>query len=176
MPSEKSFWESVPGILTGVAAIITAVAGVIAIYYHSGSQPSPSASPAEHASASRVSNPPPEKLPAKIVTGEVSFCSRTFSEAGETAGTRVLYFEANDSIVGGEVYLDGKCQGYLGNRSSGRLADNMLVNVPPGSYEIALKKKGYQEFRSRINVPSSNTPLNMAPKVILQVRLFPSTP
>jgi tetratricopeptide (TPR) repeat protein len=101
-------------------------------------------------------------------------CSPTFPETGDILGRRVLYFDPDDSIAGAEVYLDGKCQGDLG--ISGRLRDNMLVNVPPGSYEIALKKKGFQEYRSTISVPSSNTLPNFTPKVILRIRLAPPGP
>jgi hypothetical protein len=84
-----------------------------------------------------------------------------------------LYFNADESARGAAVYLDGKCQGYLANQSGGRLRDNMLINIPPGSYEIALRKKGYRDFQSTINVPPSTMPDDVTPKVVVQVKLVP---
>ncbi len=41
---KKSFWTTLPGILTGIAAVITAIAGLYAtIYLHDGGSPSKSA-------------------------------------------------------------------------------------------------------------------------------------
>lgn len=57
---KKHFWEGLPAILTGIAAVITAIAGLIALFLRPGSQP--------------VANPPaavvePEtpRVPAKPV-------------------------------------------------------------------------------------------------------------
>jgi hypothetical protein len=44
--NKKSFWTSLPGILTGIAAVIAAVGGILATYYHitPSSPPSPPSS------------------------------------------------------------------------------------------------------------------------------------
>lgn len=176
MPTEKSFLVTVPGILTGIAAIITAVGGVLAIYYnvHPHSSPTPS-------TKAKGANPPQrvalsgKDSPGKG-TGSTNNCSPTFPEIGEMPGRRVLYFNADESARGAEVYLDGRCQGYLATQSSGKLRDNMLVNVPPGNHEVALRKKGYQDFRSTITVPASAMPLPSTSKVVVQVTLVPSPP
>lgn len=167
MPTEKSFLETVPGILTGIAAIITAVGGVLAIYYNVHPHSSPT-------SSTKAADATKDSLGKG--TGSTNNCSPTFPEIGEMPGRRVLYFNANESARGAEVYLDGRCQGYLATQSSGKLRDNMLVNVPPGKYEVALRKKGYQDFRSTITVPASGMPPPSTPKVVVQVTLVPSHP
>jgi hypothetical protein len=42
--NKKSFWTSLPGILTGIAAVVAAVGGILATYYHITPSPSPSSS------------------------------------------------------------------------------------------------------------------------------------
>ncbi len=37
---KKAFWETLPGLLTGIAAVITALTGLIAIFVHSNSRSS----------------------------------------------------------------------------------------------------------------------------------------
>ena len=46
--NKKSFWTSLPGILTGVAAVIVAVTGILAAYNHVA----PPSSPPSHGAAS----------------------------------------------------------------------------------------------------------------------------
>ena len=41
--NKKSFWTSLPGILTGVAAVIVAITGIVAAYNHSTPPPAPTA-------------------------------------------------------------------------------------------------------------------------------------
>jgi hypothetical protein len=43
--TKKSFWTSLPGILTGIAAVIVAIGGILAAYYHVVPSSSPSSSP-----------------------------------------------------------------------------------------------------------------------------------
>jgi len=33
MPDKNSFWSTIPGVLKGIAAVITAIGGLIAIFY-----------------------------------------------------------------------------------------------------------------------------------------------
>jgi|SRR5215472_7683812 len=44
--SRGSFWTSLPGILTGAAALITAISGLAIWHNNSGSQPAPQPAPA----------------------------------------------------------------------------------------------------------------------------------
>ena len=44
--SRGSFWTSLPGILTGAAALITAISGLAIWHSNSGSQPAPQPAPA----------------------------------------------------------------------------------------------------------------------------------
>ena len=43
-PYRQSWWQNLPGILTGVAALITAVTGLIVAFNHSGSRTEPAVS------------------------------------------------------------------------------------------------------------------------------------
>jgi hypothetical protein len=53
--NKKSFWTSLPGILTGVAAVIVAVGGILAAYNHVVPSPPPSTAP----SSSPATSPQP---------------------------------------------------------------------------------------------------------------------
>jgi hypothetical protein len=172
MPEEKTFWATVLGVLTGIAAIITAIGGVVAIYYNT--HPNPSPTQQQSGDRDHRSQQPATPFDKTSIdpAGLLSNCSPTYPETGELSGTRTLYFDADESARGAAVYLNGKCQGYL--ESSGRLRDKMLVNVPPGKYIVVLKKKGYSDFQSTIEVPPSSLPDATTPKMILKVRLVPS--
>src|SRR5690349_12693670 len=43
--NKKPFWTSLPGILTGIAAVIVAVGGILTAYNHISPSPSPASSP-----------------------------------------------------------------------------------------------------------------------------------
>jgi hypothetical protein len=43
--NKKPFWTSLPGILTGIAAVIVAVGGIFTAYNHISPSPSPASSP-----------------------------------------------------------------------------------------------------------------------------------
>ena len=51
--NKKSFWTSLPGILTGVAAVIVAVGGILAAYNHISPPSSPPSSPSNPPSSSQ---------------------------------------------------------------------------------------------------------------------------
>ena len=36
MSQQKSFWSTIPGILTGIAAVVTAIGGLLAILFQAG--------------------------------------------------------------------------------------------------------------------------------------------
>ena|SRR5690349_5358474 len=55
--NKKSFWTSLPGILTGVAAVIVAVGGILAAYNHTTTPSSPTSSP-----SSTSTTPPPSTI------------------------------------------------------------------------------------------------------------------
>jgi len=55
--SKKSFWTSVPGILTGIAAIIVAVGGIITALHVVPTSPEPTPSPSPIPTTSSTSQP-----------------------------------------------------------------------------------------------------------------------
>ena len=57
--NKKSFWTSLPGILTGVAAVIVAVGGIIAAYDHVAPSPPPSTVPSSSSTTSPTTSPQP---------------------------------------------------------------------------------------------------------------------
>src|SRR5215471_10088953 len=70
-PTGSNWWQTMPGILTGLAAIVTAVTGLIVAFNHTGSRSeqvsqAASASPSSGASTSASSTTPPtERQPAR---------------------------------------------------------------------------------------------------------------
>jgi hypothetical protein len=74
--NKKSFWTSLPGILTGVAAVIAAVGGILAAYNHVAPPPSPPTSPPSPSNP--LSSPSPSspqvvcgtQLPGVILFGD----------------------------------------------------------------------------------------------------------
>lgn len=64
--SNGSFWSSLPGVLTGIAAVITAVAGLVAVWPSAGETP---ATTAEQTVAIEP-QPTPESNPPAVVTVE----------------------------------------------------------------------------------------------------------
>ena len=62
--NKKSFWTSLPGILTGIAAVIVAVGGILAAYNHvtPSSSPSPSLSSTTSPPPASLQSPPPQQI------------------------------------------------------------------------------------------------------------------
>ena len=67
--NKKSFWTSMPGILTGVAAVIVAVGGVLATYYHVTPPPSPPSPPPSQSSASSTQPSTPPSSSQQVACG-----------------------------------------------------------------------------------------------------------
>jgi hypothetical protein len=72
--NKKSFWTSLPGILTGIAAVIVAITGIVAAYNHvtpsppvspSSSSPTPSPSP----TPSQPPSPPQQQQQQQLGCG-----------------------------------------------------------------------------------------------------------
>jgi hypothetical protein len=66
----SNWWQTMPGILTGLAAIVTAVTGVIVAFNHTGSRSeqvsqTASASPSSGATTASSTTPPAERQPAR---------------------------------------------------------------------------------------------------------------
>src|SRR5919199_785783 len=64
--NKKSFWTSLPGILTGVAAVIVAVGGILAAYNHTTTSPSSPASTSPSTAPSPSSTTPSSPLQQSV--------------------------------------------------------------------------------------------------------------
>ncbi len=67
-PEKQSFWTTLPGILTGLAALVTAVGGLIAIVSSGGDQSAEAVKPDTNVNSPAIetsATKPPPKLPAK---------------------------------------------------------------------------------------------------------------
>ena len=81
----------------------------------------------------------------------------------------MVYFYSDSSALGAEVMLNGKCQGVMTperDRSS-----LMLTNIPVGTYQVTVRKKGYGDFQQEIRVSSSDQPADRTPKVVVRAQL-----
>lgn len=103
---------------------------------------------------SRAAPPPPPAPPTSMSTPSAPGASTT-SEYGEL----VLRSQPLEP----EVWIDGEQWHFSG------AAELLSVHLPAGSYELQLKKVGYEPFTTRVDVfPGETTALN--------VRLGPSSP
>jgi hypothetical protein len=59
--NKKSFWTSLPGVLTGVAAVIVAVGGILAAYNHTTAPSSPTSPSSSTPPPSTISSSPPSQ-------------------------------------------------------------------------------------------------------------------
>lgn len=84
MPSDPqrptSWWDTLPGIITAVAALITAIGGLIAILLKNPAAP-PSPSPAPATVAAVGASPAADKPPAPATAGPVTLASAAPSPA-----------------------------------------------------------------------------------------------
>src|SRR5215469_16263074 len=71
--NKKSFWTSLPGILTGVAAVVAAVGGILAAYNHVTPSPPP-------ASPSSLSTTPPPTSPSPTASPQPSSSSSSSTQ------------------------------------------------------------------------------------------------
>jgi hypothetical protein len=101
-------------------------------------------------------------------------CAPSFPQRPLAAGTRVLFFTSTAAVEGAQVYLNGKCQGLIRREAPNRNAYSLRVaNVPPGKYSVRVQMQGYKDFRSNVNVMSSEQPPGKTPKVIVRFELQP---
>src|SRR5262249_38522023 len=101
---------------------------------------------------------------AKRATQAVAVCTPRFPLEPAPQGWRVLYLSStNDAVEGAEVYVDGKCQGTIGRHYSQELG--LMLRLPPGKYEIMVKKKGFSDFQRTVDVEPSQLPNEKTGKV-----------
>jgi hypothetical protein len=75
-----SFWTSLPGILTGAAALITAISGLAIWHSNSGSQPAPQPAPVIQ---QQVTPQPTAPLPASTTAAAVPTSASTAPEGSQ---------------------------------------------------------------------------------------------
>ena len=112
-------------------------------------------------------SPSPPKNP-----GKEPECSPTYSTA-DTPRYRVLYVWSPDrSALGADVFLDGKCQGRI-EAEAGSSNVYAMFPVPPGSYDIQVKKKGFPDFERNVKAAPPAKPPEQAAKIPVQFSLTP---
>jgi hypothetical protein len=78
--SRGSFWTSLPGILTGAAALITAISGLAIWHNNSGSQPAPQ--PAPVVQQQPQTTPQPQASPTPSTQPTAASAAATNAEPG----------------------------------------------------------------------------------------------
>jgi PEGA domain len=137
---KKSFWTTLPGILTGLAALITAVGGIILLLNHKPKDDS-------QVNKNDIKNEKP------ITDPDNEICSPTYGLEGSPVvpGTGEIFISSGSSSAqGARVYLNGKCQERMLKRGEGALI--LLTQIPPGNYFIKVSKSGYKDFSRDILV------------------------
>lgn len=102
---QKSFWTSVPGILTGLAAVITAAGGLIAAFHsHSSSQaanaPTAVTQPASTAAATGTTS----SSGASSSVGSAMSYTGFWSGSAQTLRMAVLNLEGSGTTVSGGTF------------------------------------------------------------------------
>ena len=131
---KKSFWATLPGILTGIAALITAVGGIILLV--NGKSKDDSTTKKDDTVIEKPKTDPDNEI-----------CSATYGLEGSPVvpGTGEIFISSGSaSAQGARVYLNGKCQERLLKRGEGALI--LLTQIPPGNYFIKVSKSGYKDF------------------------------
>jgi hypothetical protein len=85
----------------------------------------------------------------------------------------VLYVWSPDrSALGAEVFLDGKCQGRIESEGSSSNV-SLMVPVPPGEYDLQVRKKGFPNFERNVKAAPPAKPPEQAAKIPVQFTLTP---
>ncbi len=182
---DKSFWTTLPGILTGFAAVLTAVGGLITALYAAGVcqilvsivtgvtptttliRPTatgiPPTSTLIRPTATGI--PPTNAVAPPTAPTEIT-CTPTYSLSGTSPGTgEILLANGDLSAKGADVYLNDKCQGKMFQQGSNALF--LIAQVPPGTYTIKVARSGYKDFTITTIVKSgqrSEVSFDLAPK------------
>jgi hypothetical protein len=129
--NKKSFWTSLPGILTGVAAVIVAVGGILAAYNHVA----PPSSPPSSSLPRSPSNPPPSS--PQVVCG-IQLPGVTLFGTWRWAGT------VNGSPESGIFTFMSDCT-YTNVAKSGITTNDegsfLVSSSPSGSHSITFTNK-----------------------------------
>jgi hypothetical protein len=158
-PKLKNVCSAIPRILIAAFSLALSATGSFA------QQAAPAAQP---------SQPQPAQPRAK--SSAKTGCAPSFPQKPLANGTRVLIFTSPDDFQGAQVYLAGKCQGLIRQEAPNRNAYSLMVgNVPPGKYAVLIRMKGYQDFRTNVDVVASSLPPEKTPKVPVKFQLQPKT-
>lgn len=121
---KKSFWITVPGIITALAALITALTGLIAIMPGPGS----------NGEGNDVGDESPR-------SNTVILTPRFPPRTSTTPGTgEVLVSSGDPSDAGAIVYVDHNPEGLLARQGDSALY--LIHSMPPGNYAIEVRKNG----------------------------------
>ena len=130
---KQSFWTTLPGILTALATLITAIAGLIAIFSSGGN-------------SNKVNTSGGDTTKSNVIVLTPRFPSSSVAEADKG---QILVLSGETADVGAFVYVDGNPEGLLAKQ--GNRALYLIHNMPPAQYEIEVKKNG-ATFQTRVNV------------------------
>jgi hypothetical protein len=180
-PRPNRVWRAVAVALLSVFVIAAACLGAYGVYKRYLRAPtreviSPQATePAPVPAAKKVGPPQTPQAPIEVppvVTAHAPqvpvqtnpagtiepHCEPTYPGGSSRPGTRVLYFLIPPTYQDGQILLDGKCQG---------TSEKMLVNIPTGMHQVAIRKSPYPDLRKDIQVPPSDRPPAESPKVVV---------
>jgi hypothetical protein len=139
--NKKSFWTSLPGILTGVAAVIAAITGIVAAYNHTPPL-SPSASPSSP-SASTSSTTSPPKLSSSSSTQQQYTCGaqlRGITLVGSWRWSGTVHGASESGVITFKkdcTYNDVPISGFTANGEG-----QFLVDSSPESITFTNKDSG----------------------------------
>jgi hypothetical protein len=146
--NKKSFWTSLPGILTGIAAVIVAIGGILAVYNHTTPSPPTPTSP----SPSSTTSSSPSSLQQQSVCGTqlpgvTLFGSWRWSGIVHDAPESGIFTLKNDC-----TYTDVPKSGFTTNDEG-----NFLVSYSPDSSITLTNKDSGQKHTYMISKISENS-------------------
>jgi len=130
MPNKKSFWSTLPGILTSVAAVVTAITGLIVIFY-----PNPEEAPTIITiNPERSRDPEPKALKTKdfklTIKRLFAYDTRCYNKDEVLVAKLRGRYEVVP-IVGGEIKTGGSMQ--LGHELNFDASVKIVVKIEPCS-------------------------------------------
>jgi len=151
--NKKSFWTSLPGILTGVAAVIVAVGGILAAYNHTTTS-----APTSTSSSSATSPTPPSPAPSSSPPQQIGcgthppgvslFGSWRWSGTVDGTSESGSFTFSNDCTYTAKVTTSGSTPNDEGN---------FLVSSSPDASITLTNKNSGQKHTYLINNISKNS-------------------
>ncbi len=124
---QKNFWTTIPGILTGLAAVIAATTGLIAAFHsHSGSQGGSTPTPAVVTQPAAPSNPTSGPTPA---SGGPAAYTGFWSGSAKNLKMAVLDLESNGPTISGTFQRPCASAGLFNISAVNVQGDNVTVTI-----------------------------------------------